>query len=164
MCQDATESASCWMIESGKSHLSSPPGGYLFKNAVFLIVHECSKNRRFSGISSGKTHTHFSQRPGCHECTCFWKNRGRILSGPKRVLHQNPVRRLRNGEIRQIAENHIEQIRTVDWNTKDRVDFRNGEQDAWHQQHAEARQCRWDSIMFQHELSHEWRGQAGRER
>ena len=46
------------------------------------------------------------------------------------MLHQNPVRRLRNGEIRQIAENHIEQIRTVDWNTKDRVDFRNGEQDA----------------------------------
>ena len=46
-----------------------------------------------------------------------------LYSGLKGVSHRNPVRRLKDGEICRIAENRIEQIRTVDWNAKGRVDF-----------------------------------------
>ena len=46
-----------------------------------------------------------------------------LFSGLKGVTHRNLMRRMSEYEIRKIAHDCLEQVRSVDWNVKDRVDF-----------------------------------------
>ncbi len=46
-----------------------------------------------------------------------------LYSGLKGVTHRNPMRRMSEDEIRKIAHNCLDQVRTVDWSAKGRVDF-----------------------------------------
>ena len=46
-----------------------------------------------------------------------------LYSGLKGVTHRNPMRRMTEDEVRKIAHNCLDQVRSVDWNAKGRVDF-----------------------------------------
>ncbi len=46
-----------------------------------------------------------------------------IFSGLKGVTHRSPMRRMSENEIRKIAEDCTDQVWSVDWNAKGRVDF-----------------------------------------
>ncbi len=46
-----------------------------------------------------------------------------VYSGLKGVTHRNPMRKLSDDEIRRIAEKSIDQVKSVDWNQKGRIDF-----------------------------------------
>ena len=46
-----------------------------------------------------------------------------LFSGLKGVTHRNPMRRVSEDEIRKIAHDCMDQVRSVDWNVKGRVDF-----------------------------------------
>ena len=46
-----------------------------------------------------------------------------IFSGLKGVTHRSPMRRMSEDEIRKIAHDCMDQVRSVDWNAKGRVDF-----------------------------------------
>ncbi|MCL4359104.1 MAG: WYL domain-containing protein [Candidatus Thermoplasmatota archaeon] len=46
-----------------------------------------------------------------------------LFSGLKGVTHRNPMRRMSEDEIRRIAHDCMDQVRSVDWNVRGRVDF-----------------------------------------
>ena len=46
-----------------------------------------------------------------------------LYSGLKGVTHRSPLRKMSDEEIRKIAQGCIDQVRSVDWNAKGRVDF-----------------------------------------
>ncbi len=46
-----------------------------------------------------------------------------LYSGLKGVTHRNPMRKMSENEIRKMADNCLDQVRSVDWNAKGRVDF-----------------------------------------
>ena len=46
-----------------------------------------------------------------------------LYSGLKGITHRNPMRKLSDDEIRKMANSSLDQIRSVQWETKGRIDF-----------------------------------------